>query len=89
MKTMCLSKARPWLGGAAEKFAPTEVSCCMVRLHAAVPEQAPVQPLKIESALGFAVNTTDVPVAKVALQARPQLMPAGALVTVPLPDFWT
>jgi len=84
MKTMCLSKARP-LADAAEKSAPTEVSLSNVRLQDAVPEQAPVHPLKVESALGFALNVTDAPVAKLALHVCPQLMPAGALVTVPVP----
>jgi hypothetical protein len=85
MKMMCLSEARPSLAGAAEKFAPTEVSLANVRLQGAVPEQAPVHPAKVESALGFAFNVTDVPVAKLALHVSPQLMPAGALVTVPVP----
>lgn len=85
MKMMCLSEARPALGGAVEKIAPTEVLLSRVRLHGAVPEQAPVHPVKLEPSLGFAVNVTDVPVAKLALHVSPQLMPAGALVTVPDP----
>jgi len=51
-----------------------------------VPVQAPDQPLKIELAFGFAVSVTEVPLAKFALHAEPQLIPAGLLVTVPPPD---
>jgi hypothetical protein len=80
-----LSEVRPPLVGAAERFAHTEVSLTRVRLHGSVPEQAPVHPVKVELALGFAFNRTDVPVAKLALHISPQLMPAGALVTVPVP----
>ena len=85
MKTMCLSDARPPLAGAAEKIAPTAESPSRVRLHGAVPEHPPVHPVKVEPSLGFAVSVMDVPVAKLALHAEPQLMPAGALVTVPVP----
>jgi hypothetical protein len=81
---MCLIDARP-LAGAAERIAPIAVSLSRVRLHGAVPEHAPVHPVKVEPSLGFAVSVTDVPVAKFALHVNPQLMPAGALVTVPVP----
>ena len=50
-----------------------------------MPEHGPVQPVKVESALGFAFNVTDVPVAKLALHVCPQLIPVGVLVTVPVP----
>jgi hypothetical protein len=91
MKMMCLSEARPPLAGAAERIAPTAVSLSRVRLHGAVPEHAPVHPVKVEPSLGFAVNVTDDPVVNLALHVSPQLMPAGALVTVPvpLPEFVT
>ena len=60
-------------------------------MHVSVPEQAPDQPLKSEFAFGFAVSVTDVPLAKFALHAEPQLIPEGLLVTVPppVPAFWT
>ena len=50
-----------------------------------VPVQPPLQPENVEPAAGVAVSVTDVPLANAAEQVVPQLMPAGALVTVPLP----
>jgi len=41
--------------------------------------------LKVEPAAGAAVRVTVVPLVKLAEQVAPQLMPAGALVTVPVP----
>ena len=46
---------------------------------------APPQPPKIDPPVGVAVSDTEVPGAKVAEQVLPQLTPAGALVTVPVP----
>jgi|SRR5215813_8162143 len=56
-----------------------------------VPEQAPLQVTKVEPAAGAAVKVTVFPVGKLALHVFPQLMPLGALVTVPEPDplLWT
>src|SRR2546428_11284781 len=45
----------------------------------------PLQPVKVEPAAGVAVSVTAVPLVKLAEQVAPQLMPAGELVTVPLP----
>src|SRR2546426_7742887 len=51
-----------------------------------VPVQPPpLQPLKVEPAAGVAVKVTMVPVANAAEQVTPHEMPAGLLVTVPLP----
>ena len=47
--------------------------------------QAPLQRVKLEPAAGTAVSVTFVPWASVATQVAPQSMPAGLLVTVPLP----
>ena len=80
-----MSVAKPLFGGAAERIAPTAVSFSRVRLHGAMPEHAPVHPVKVEPLLGFAVSVTDVPTVKLALHVSPQLMPAGVLVTVPAP----
>jgi hypothetical protein len=54
-------------------------------VQAAVPEQAPDHPAKLELAAGVALSVTDVPDVKVPLQLWPQLIPAGLLVTVPVP----
>jgi len=45
----------------------------------------PDQPAKVEPKAGVAVKVTAVPLLRVAEQLLPQLMPAGLLVTVPLP----
>src|SRR5207249_2801682 len=68
------------------KVAVTVVPAESVIVHAPVPEQPPpVQPVKVEPATGVAVNVTAVPLVKLAEQVTPQLIPTGALVTVPLP----
>src|SRR2546422_897320 len=68
------------------KVAVTVVAAESVIVHAPVPLQPPpVQPVKVEPAAAVAVNVTAVPLAKLAEQVAPQLIPAGALVTVPLP----
>src|SRR3954449_1668581 len=64
----------------------------MVTVHAPVPVQpSPVQPVKVESAAAAAVRVTTVPSANECVQVAPQSMPAGALVTppVPVPDLLT
>ena len=71
--------------GAAEKVAPTAVSLPRVRLHWAVPEHAPVHPVKVEPPPGVAVSVTAVPAVKLALHVGPQFIPAGVLVTVTVP----
>ncbi len=48
-------------------------------------QPVPLQPVKVEPDAGVAVRATTVPLLKVAEQVVPQLMPAGELVTVPLP----
>ncbi len=50
-----------------------------------MPEQAPLQPLKLDPADGVAVRTTDVRELKLAAHSGPQVIPAGLLVTIPLP----
>ena len=47
--------------------------------------QAPLQPMKLEPAAATAVSVTVAPFVKSASQVAPQSMPAGPLVTVPLP----
>ena len=50
-----------------------------------VPEQAPDQPPNTQLLPGAAVRTTVVPAGYAWLQVLPQSMPAGVLVTVPVP----
>src|SRR5687767_8171307 len=52
------------------------------------PHLGPFQPENVEPAAGVGVKVTTVPVGKLALQVPPppQLMPVGALVTVPDPE---
>src|SRR6266403_1714391 len=58
----------------------------MVAVQVPVPEQPPpLQPVKVEPAAGVAVSVTAVPLVNEKAQVAPQEMPAGALVTVPLP----
>src|SRR5207244_2717488 len=66
--------------------AVTVVAALKVTVQVSVPEQPPpLQPVKIEPAAGAAVSVTALPLAKLAAQVAPQVMPAGELVTVPLP----
>jgi hypothetical protein len=57
----------------------------MVTVQGPAPLQAPLQPAKVEPAAGEGVSVTGVPAAKSAVQAAPQSIPGGLLVTVPLP----
>lgn len=54
-------------------------------LHEPVPEQAPPQPVNADPDAGLAPRLTEVPAANVVEHVVPQLIPAGALVMVPLP----
>ena len=59
-----------------------------VRLTVQVPvplHPSPLQPVKVEPRAAVAVRVTLVPKSKAALHVVPQLIPAGLLVTVPLP----
>ena len=72
--------------GWSANVAVTEVAALTVTVQVPVPVQPlPLQPENVEPAAGVAVSVTAVPVANVAEHVAPQLMPAGALVTVPLP----
>src|SRR5437588_2390163 len=68
------------------KVAVTEVAAFIVTLQVPVPVQPPpLQPVKVEPAPGAAVSVTTVPGVKEAEHVAPQEIPAGLLVTVPLP----
>src|SRR6185295_17828900 len=71
---------------APAKAASTERASLMVTVQLPVPLQPdPLQPANVEPAAGCAVSVTTVPLSKLAVQAPPQEMPAGALLTVPVP----
>ena len=72
-------------GGGTLNVAVTDVLAVSVRLHAAVPLQAPDHPENVEFPVGVAVSVTGVPFAKLAPHVEPQLIPAGLLATVPVP----
>jgi hypothetical protein len=68
------------------KVAATIVAAVIVTTHVPVPVQPPpLQPAKVELADAAAVNVTCVPLAKFAEQVVGQLIPDGALTTVPAP----
>src|SRR5581483_520223 len=65
--------------------AVTAVPWPTVTLHGPMPEHAPDQPANWEFAPALAESVTFVPAPNFALQVCPQLIPAGLLVTVPVP----
>ena len=68
------------------KVAVTVVAALSVTVQVPVPEQLlPLQPVKVEPAAGAAVKVTAVPLANAAEHVVPQEIPAGLLVTVPVP----
>jgi len=69
----------------AVKFAVAFSTELTVSVQVEVPEQAPLQPAKVEPALGVAVSVTTEPEVKLLVQVAPQLRPLGEEVTTPLP----
>jgi len=69
----------------ALNVAVTLFAALIVTEQVPVPVHAPLQPEKVWPLAGVAVSVTLVPEVKLAEQVAPQLMPAGKLVTVPLP----
>jgi|SRR5689334_1675093 len=70
----------------AVKVAVTVWSAFITTVHEPVPPHPPpLQPVKVEPPVGAAVSTTVLPIAKSAAQVVPQEIPAGLLVTVPVP----
>ena len=70
---------------AAVNVAVTAAAAVTVTTQAPVPVHAPLHPAKVDPLAATCVNVTIVPLAKLATHAVPQLIPAGALVTVPVP----
>jgi hypothetical protein len=69
------------------KVAVTVVAAVIVTVQVPVPEQPPPdQPVKLLPDSGVAVSTTEVLKLYGSLQSAPQLMPAGELVTDPVPE---
>jgi hypothetical protein len=72
--------------GCSVNAAVTEVAALTVTVQVPVPVQPPpLQPVNVEPAAGVAVKVTAVPLVNAVEQVAPQEMPAGALVTLPLP----
>ena len=67
------------------KVAVTEWSAVIVTVQVPVPVQSPDQPAKVLPDAGVAVSVTWVPVPKLTVHVAPQSIPAGSLVTVPVP----
>jgi phage tail protein X len=57
-----------------------------VKVQVPVPEQAPLQPAKVSFAAGVSLRVTRVLGGKLAEQVAGQLIPAGLLVMVPVPE---
>lgn len=72
-------------GNTAVKVAVTDSAALIFTEQVPVPLQAPLQPAKIEFAAALAVSITVTPAPKFALQVLGQLIPAGLLLTEPLP----
>jgi hypothetical protein len=73
-------------GLAPLNVAVTAVAAVTATTHVPVPVQLPpLHPAKVELADADAVNVTCVPLAKFAEHADGQLIPAGALLTAPVP----
>jgi len=72
--------------------AVTDLAAFIVTVQVPVPEHPPpLQPANTEPLAALAVRVTEVPLLNDAEQVLPQLIPAGLLVTVPLPapDLFT
>ena len=67
-------------------MAPTDAASFIVTEQVSeLPLQAPVKPAKADPATGLAVSFTTVRLLNTKRQVAPQLMPAGAEVTLPPP----
>lgn len=80
---MCLSDVR--FAVPTSNVGVTVLLACRVSLHVPVPVHRPDHPAKVLPASGVGVNTTAVPLGKLAVQLPGQSIPAGVLVTAPAP----
>jgi hypothetical protein len=71
--------------GTISNWADTVLSTSITSVHGSMPPQAPLQPTNLKSGAGSAVSLTVSPLAKLAVQDPGQLIPLGALVTLPDP----
>jgi hypothetical protein len=71
---------------AGPKVAVTDSAAVIVTLQVDTPVHAPDQPLKVLLAVGTSFSVTRAFCAKLAEHVAGQLIPAGLLVTVPVPD---
>jgi hypothetical protein len=72
--------------GFLANVALTDFAESTVTMQAPVPLQAPLHPEKVEPLSGVAVRVTSEFWFQLALHVVPQLIPAGELVTVPVPS---
>jgi hypothetical protein len=73
----------------ALKVAVAALAAVILTAHVPTPEQTPLHPPKVKPAAGVAVRLTKAPLLKFALQVLGQVIPAGALVTAPVPTRLT
>ena len=68
------------------KVAVTLCAALIVTVQVPVPVQSPLQPAKVELTPAVGVSVTTAPLLKEAEHVEGQLMPAGLLVTFPVPS---
>ena len=71
--------------GAISNWADTVLSTSITSVQGSTPPHDPLQPTNLKSEAGSAVNLTVSPRTKLAVQDPGQLIPPGALVTLPDP----
>lgn|SRR5262249_34334490 len=67
------------------KVAVTDLLLVMDTEHVPVPVHTPLQPVKVDPAAAVAVKFTEAPLEYTSEQSAPHEIPAGELVTEPLP----
>src|ERR1700683_1087453 len=72
-------------GAPVLNVAVTACAALIVTVHVPVPVQFPLHPVNVDPPVAAAVSTTCVPTAKLSVQAVGHVIPAGTLVTLPVP----